>query len=154
MIPLILAAAAGAAGTIAVSKIANMLDKNFYTTKDVAALLNISEYTVRKKIRDGELKAEAGKSYRISKDALEEYIKNNAAGNIESVSPEILESVIEVRNMELKKLKLQLQKLELDADDLESKDFKKKRLALEIDISDLEAEIKKYRIVQEIRRAQ
>lgn len=152
MVPLILAAAAGVAGTLAVSKIVDMMNKNFYTTKDVATLLNISEYTVRKKIRDGEIKASGGKSYRISKEDLETYIKNNATDNLESVSPEILESVIEVKEMELKKLNLQLQQLELEADDLDPKDFKKKQIALEIAVSELEAEIKKYRIVQNLKR--
>lgn len=151
MIPLILAAAAGAAGTLAASKIVDMMNKNFYTTKDAAALLNISEYTVRKKIRDGEIKASGGKSYRISRDDLEEYMRNNPTVNQEFVSAEILESVIEVKNIELKKLNLQLQQLELEADELEPKDFKKKKIALEIAVSELEAEIKKYRIAQEIR---
>lgn len=51
----------------------------FYNTKEASSLLDISEYTVRKKIREGELKAEVvpGKSgYRISKEDLDEYMAN------------------------------------------------------------------------------
>lgn len=156
MIPLILGVAAGAVGTLAVSKMLSK-DKNFYTTKEVADLLNISEYTVRKKIRDGELKAEPGKAYRISKEVLQEYMNNLHAAellgrdNAEALSPEILARVVEVKEMDLKGLKLQLQKLELESDEYDPKEFKKKKLALEININELEAEIKTYQILNTIR---
>lgn len=155
MIPLIIAAAAGAVGTLAVSKILSK-DKNFYTTKEVAELLKISEYTVRKKIREGEIQAEPGKSYRISKDALEEYLENNLPtelldlDNAESLNPEILQQIIELKETDLKRLKLQLQKLELEVDDYDPKEFQKRKLALEIDINELEAEIKRQRLISTI----
>ena len=155
MIPLILGVAAGAVGTLAVSKMLSK-DKNFYTTKEVADLLKISEYTVRKKIRDGELKAEPGKAYRISKDVLQEYMNNLHSAellghdNAEALSPEILARVVEVKQMDLKGLKLQLQKLALEVDEHDPKEFQKKKLALEIDINALEAEIKTYQLLNTI----
>ncbi len=156
MIPLIIGAAAGAVGTLAISKILSK-DKNFYTTKEVAELLKISEYTVRKKIREGEIKAEPGKAYRISKDDLEEYIKNNLHAtellgreNAESFSPELLSQIIEVKEMDLKRLKLQLQKLELEEEEHEPKEYQKKRISLEISINELESEIKTYQIISTI----
>ena len=47
------------------------LDKESYTTEDVAKISGLSEYTVRKKIRDGDLPAdgEGNRSgYRIKKE--------------------------------------------------------------------------------------
>ena len=158
MIPLIIGAAAGALGTLAVSKMLSK-DKTFYTTKEVAELLKTSEYAIRKKIREGEIKAEAGKAYRITKEALEEYIENNlptelpGLDNAEPFNPEILRQITELKEMDLKKLKLQLQKLELEADEYEPKEFKKKKLALEIDINELEAEIKRHQIVNAVNDA-
>ena len=73
------AGAIGVAGGIAVAKAMKANSNVFYTTKDASSLLDISEYTVRKKIRDGELKAEVipGKSgYRIKKEDLAEYVAN------------------------------------------------------------------------------
>ena len=152
MIPLIIGAAAGAVGTLVVSKLSK--DKNFYTTKEVAELLKMSEYTVRKKIRNGEIKAERGKAHRISKDDLEEYIKNNLHAtellgqeNAESLSPEILGQIMEVKEMDLKRLKLQLQKLELEEDEYAPKEFQKKKITLEIDINEMESELKTYQII-------
>lgn len=78
MLPLLLGALAVGAGvaTIVEKENNNTQKKNNYTTKEAAEILGISEYTVRKKIRDEELKAikipgEAG--YRISKEELERY---------------------------------------------------------------------------------
>lgn len=168
MIPLMIGATALAGGVFAAHKV---LSKNeiFYNTKEAAELLSLSEYTVRKKIRDGEIKAEVvqGKSgYRIKKSDLEEYMGKrnfskseenltvNNFGNImeqlnelllnhsESLSPEILKSIIEGKEMDLKGLELRLQKLELDKND--SDEFKKKKLDLEISINDLKSEIQAY----------
>ncbi|HJG03402.1 MAG TPA: helix-turn-helix domain-containing protein, partial [Megamonas funiformis] len=46
--------------------------KNVYSTKEVAQILNMSEYTVRKKIRNKEIEAtkEAGElKYKITREA-------------------------------------------------------------------------------------
>lgn len=153
MIPLIIGAAAGAVGTFAVSKMLSK-DKNFYTTKEVADLLKMSEYTVRKKIRNGEIKAERGKAHIINKEDLADYIKNNlhatellGQGNAESFSPEILGQIMEVKEMDLKRLKLQLQKLELEEDEYEPKEFQKKKISLEIEINEMDSELKTYQII-------
>ena len=74
MLPFLIGAAVGVAGSLG-SKI---LSDVFYTTKEASVLLDISEYTVRKKIRDGELKAEVipGKAgYRINKTDLNDYLE-------------------------------------------------------------------------------
>lgn len=148
MIPLLIGAAAGVAGTFAVSKVLSK-DKNFYTTKEVAELLKISEYTVRKKIRDGEIKAEPGKAYRIRKEDLEEYMRDNSDA-AEVLSPEIIAQIMELKQMNLQRLKLQLQKLELEVDEYDPKEFQKRKLTLEIDINELESEIKAQQIIHNI----
>lgn len=178
----VVGAAAGVAGSIAVSAIKSM-NEVFYTTKEASVLLNISEYTVRKKIREGDLKAEVipGKAgYRIAKADLEDYLNGksreksvvpsesvassdnasiNTFGNsvkeigktvannpdaIKNVDPELLQSIIEGRQKDLKGLQLRLQMLELDDDG--STEFKRKKLALEIAINDLEAELQAYKV--------
>lgn len=53
------------------------LDKEIYTTEDVAKISGLSEYTVRKKIRDGDLPAdgEGNRSgYRIKKEDLKTFL--------------------------------------------------------------------------------
>ena len=62
-----------------VERRADLLDKAYYTTEDVAKISGLSEYTVRKKIRDGELPAEGEgnrSGYQIRKDALMEFLVN------------------------------------------------------------------------------
>lgn len=53
--------------------------KNVYSTKEVAQILNMSEYTVRKKIRNKEIDAikEDGElKYKITREAIEKYTQN------------------------------------------------------------------------------
>ena len=60
-----------------VERKADLLDKEYYTTEDVAKISGLSEYTVRKKIRDGELPAEGAgnrSGYQIRKDALMDFL--------------------------------------------------------------------------------
>ena len=67
-----------------VERRADLLDKAYYTTEDVAKISGLSEYTVRKKIRDGELPAEGEgnrSGYRIRKDALMAYTARRAAAS-------------------------------------------------------------------------
>lgn len=149
-------------------------DKVSYSTKDAANLLNISEYTVRKKIRDGEIKANLTSSktgYRIEKEELENYAAKTGNKVIVDNSPEIqqenfsntineiekfieknpnvtinldvVQNFIDGKKLDLKGLKLRLEMLQLDYNSSdESIDFKRKKLALEIAINDLESEIK------------
>lgn len=149
-------------------------DKESYSTKDAANLLNISEYTVRKKIRDGELKATLSSSktgYRIDKEELQNYavktgnkIHNDIVSEMQqenftntinefekfieknsnlSINLEVVQNFIEGKKLDLKGLTLRLEMLQLDYNSSEeSIDFKRKRLALEIAINDLESEIK------------
>ncbi|WP_304067746.1 helix-turn-helix domain-containing protein [Megamonas hypermegale] len=66
--------------------------KDNYTTKEAAQILGLSEYTVRKKIRDKELmiSGKEGKSYLISKNEIARYLKKQGKmglmENIGSVS--------------------------------------------------------------------
>lgn len=166
-------------GAAIASGISSILKKDdvTYTTKEAAELLNISEYTVRKKIREGEIIAETipGKAgYRITKDNLNAYINrknktlkttsafnesttnvanfssmisffaNNSDSDFEenAINPAILQSIIEGKMLDLESLKLQLKRLELDADD--SENFQKQLLSMKIAIKNLEAEIKAY----------
>ena len=82
MFPFILAAAGVLANELneqnATNKTVLSNNNNGYSTKDVAEILGISEYTVRQKIREKSLKAEKIKGiagYRISQDNLDNYIK-------------------------------------------------------------------------------
>ena len=82
MFPFILVAAGVLANELneqnATNKTVLSNNNNGYSTKDVAEILGISEYTVRQKIREKSLKAEKIKGiagYRISQDNLDNYIK-------------------------------------------------------------------------------
>ena len=60
-----------------VERRADLLDKEYYTTEDAAKISGLSDYTVRKKIRDGELRAEGEgnrSGYRIRKEDLLEFL--------------------------------------------------------------------------------
>lgn len=53
--------------------------KNVYSTKEVAKILNMSEYTIRKKIRNKEIEAtkeEGELKYKITREAIEKYTQN------------------------------------------------------------------------------
>lgn len=60
-----------------VARRADLLDKEYYTTEEVAKISGLSDYTVRKKIREGELRAEGEgtrSGYRIRKEDLLEFL--------------------------------------------------------------------------------
>ena len=60
-----------------VERRADLLDKEYYTTEEVAKISGLSDYTVRKKIREGDLCAEGEgtrSGYRIRKDVLLEFL--------------------------------------------------------------------------------
>ena len=60
-----------------VERRADLLDKEYYTTEEVAKISGLSDYTVRKKIREGDLRAEGEgnrSGYRIRKEALLEFL--------------------------------------------------------------------------------
>ena len=60
-----------------VARRADLLDKEYYTTEEVAKISGLSDYTVRKKIREGELSAEGEgtrSGYRIRKEDLLEFL--------------------------------------------------------------------------------
>lgn len=61
------------------------ISKKLYTTKEAAKELGVSEYTIRKKIRDGELKAEkiSGESgYRITRGEIERFSEKTGKSGI------------------------------------------------------------------------
>ena len=60
-----------------VERRADLLDKEYYTTEEVAKISGLSDYTVRKKIREGDLCAEGEgtrSGYRIRKEVLLEFL--------------------------------------------------------------------------------
>ena len=62
--------------------ILEMLEKKYYDVSEAAKILNLSEYTVREKIRNKELKAtreegKRGRGYKIERERLSEYAQNN-----------------------------------------------------------------------------
>lgn len=147
--------------------LAKAIDDIFYTTKDLSDILDVTEYTVRKKIRDGEIQAETipGQAgYRVSKSNLDKYLKKNPHKNISYSSDtnfldwlenlkndtahtaenlELLNDAIEIRENALNSAKFRLQRHELE--DNNSTDFQKEELDLKIKISDLELEIKTFK---------
>ena len=55
-----------------------MLTEKYYTIKEVADLLKVSYMTVFRWVKAGKLKSvKAGKQHRVSKLALNEYLKQN-----------------------------------------------------------------------------
>ncbi|BAL85006.1 hypothetical protein SELR_pSRC101990 (plasmid) [Selenomonas ruminantium subsp. lactilytica TAM6421] len=65
--------------------------KDFFTTKQAAELLGLTEYTIRKKIRNNEIKAIPGSNvregYKIEKESLLEYAKKNNVSPFKELSP-------------------------------------------------------------------
>jgi excisionase family DNA binding protein len=57
--------------------------KNVFTVKEAADFLECHVETIRRAIKKGELKAAfLGKTYRISKESLEEYFKAKGGGRL------------------------------------------------------------------------
>ena len=57
-----------------------ILSEDLLTVKDVAELTGISEYTIRKRLRDGEIEGECSsdrEGYRISRENLANYLQKN-----------------------------------------------------------------------------
>ena len=157
------------------SKVYN--EEEYCTTKDASEILHLSEYTVRKKIRDGELNADVipGKTgYRIKKSDLVAYRARkqkkgtsiNVAKNTISVAfTDVVNKITELsRNQSEFKLdsnlfkdfidgkkqdlrSLTLRKQKLDLQNDDSSECNQKKIDLDIAISDLEAEIKAYEFV-------
>lgn len=157
----------------------NALDTEtkFYTTKEAAEILNLTEYTVRKKIRNGDLKAETfqGHSgYRIRHEVLRDYISrhhnlitlekfissapenfSHTIGKFEEQlrqNPSVSLNVNELKTLiEGKKIDLeglQLQLRLLELDKDDSVEFQRKKISLEISINQLKAEIKALELVK------
>lgn len=152
-------------------------ETKFYTTKEVAEILNLTEYTVRKKIRNGDLKAEIFKGhsgYRISHEVLRDYISRNhnlitlekfissapenfshTIGKFEEQlrqNPSVSLDVNELKTLiEGKKIDLeglQLQLRLLELDKDDTLDFQRKKISLEISMNQLKAEIKALELVK------
>ena len=102
-----------------------MLQKSYYTVNEVAKIVGVTPFTVRKKIKIGELSANVPKNnrvgYKISKEALEDWIKNTKKGMIdirdetntdtedENNNIKFLALKKEVLELECEKMRLQLQ---------------------------------------------
>jgi excisionase family DNA binding protein len=60
-----------------------MKNNSFYTVLQVSELLQVHWQTVLNYIKSGKLEAvKLGKGYRISKEALDQFVKQNSSNNI------------------------------------------------------------------------
>lgn len=60
-----------------------MNDKTVYTISEAAKLLNVCEETIRRRIRDGSLKAaKVGHEYRLSSQDLAQYYQTQGGGSL------------------------------------------------------------------------
>ena len=170
MIPFFMAVAVGAASTVEDDAFSASEEK-FYTTKEVSEILELTEYTVRKKIRDGDIKAEifpGHAGYRIKHDDLKDYISQHRGNALQEkmfqTTPESFTMAIQKLEEEInrnrdatvdpsviqtfidgKKIDLEGLNLRLrllELDDNATADFQRKKLSLELAINQLQAEIK------------
>jgi excisionase family DNA binding protein len=66
------------------------MDKVVYKVREVSELLDVSEKTVLRQIRDGQLKAaRIGSDYRISLQDLEKYYSNQGGGSLGLQTPPV-----------------------------------------------------------------
>ena len=74
-----------------------MENREYYTTKQAAEILGLTEYTVRKKLRNKEIKAIEGSSaregYKIDKEDLEDYARRMASKSSAISIPSVLSNV-------------------------------------------------------------
>lgn len=60
-----------------------MNEKTVFTISETAQILKVCEETIRRRIRDGSLKAaKIGKEYRISIKDIEEFFQDNGGGTL------------------------------------------------------------------------
>jgi excisionase family DNA binding protein len=140
-------------------KLAEDIIKETYSTKEAAEILGISEYTVRKKIRDGEIVASGKRGrngYTISYQEVEKYsaktkksgiiisdksqVSNILPNTSEMNDPQKLAEFINGMEDEVTLKELQLERLQLDNDD--SIEYKKQELDAKIEIQELKNQIK------------
>ena len=176
MIPFLVAAAVGTASNVGKDSFLASEEK-FYTTKEVSEILGLTEYTVRKKIREGDIKAEifsGHAGYRVKHDVLKDYISQHRGNALQekmfqtapesfTVAIQKLEEVIN-RNRDAavdlraiqtfidgKKIDLEGLNLRLrllELDNNATADFQRKKLSLEVAINKLQAEIKAFELVK------
>ena len=170
MIPFLVAAAVGTASNVGKDSFLASEEK-FYTTKEVSEILGLTEYTVRKKIREGDIKAEifpGHAGYRVKHDALKDYLIHHRGNALQEkmfpTAPESFTMAIQKLEEEInrnrdatvdpsviqtfidgKKIDLEGLNLRLrllELDDNATTDFQRKKLLLEVAINQLQAEIK------------
>ncbi len=149
-------------------------DTQLYNTKEVAQKLGVTEYTVRKKIREGKLPAcviTGKKGYFVSEADIATYLHtdekntpvvveppdNSFEAKVQSlvadiastpnITPEIIKEVIRGCEIDLDGLKLKLKRLELDGNGPDDIEFEKRKTDLEIAINDLRAKIQAYKTI-------
>lgn len=170
MIPFLAAVAVGVASNVGRDSFSASEEK-VYTTKEVSDILGLTEYTVRKKIREGDIKAEifpGHAGYRIKHDDLKDYISQHRGNALQEkmfqTTPESFTMAIQKLEEEInrnrdatvdpsviqtfidgKKIDLEGLNLRLrllELDDNATADFQRKKLSLELAINQLQAEIK------------
>ena len=69
---------AGIINLILIGKVCKMMNEKYYTTEEIAKLLNVAVLTVRRWILSGKLSAyKIGRSYRISETQLKEFLQRS-----------------------------------------------------------------------------
>ena len=64
--------------------------KDFYTPKEVARILNVHEKTVRRYLRDGDLRGQKlGGSWKVSKEVLMSYMDESPLVTADKLDPEV-----------------------------------------------------------------
>ena len=125
--------------------------------KKAAQRLGLSEYTLKKKLRDGEIAGtKEGKSWAIPYKSIEAYSQKTGKsgivlGDLESSrinipyetpkSPQLLKDSIDRMDLGIKRIELSLAKLDLQAshsDMKDSTDIKSQRIDLELEKNELE----------------
>ena len=176
MIPFLMAAAVGAVNKTVMDSILASEEK-FYTTKEISEILGLTEYTVRKKIRDGDIKAEifpGHAGYRVKQDDLKDYLCQHRGNALQekmfqtppesfTIAIQKLEEVINSNHnavidpsviqtfIDGKKIDLEGLNLRLrllELDDNATADFQRKKISLELAINQLQAEIKACEFVK------
>ena len=176
MIPFLMAVAVGAANKVG-SDSFSASEEKLYTTKEVSEILGLTEYTVRKKIREGDIKAEifpGHAGYRVKHDDLKDYISQRRGNALQEkmfqTAPESFTMAIQKLEEEINRnrdatvdlnviqtfidgKKIDLERLNLrlrllELDDNATAEFQRKKLSLELAINQLQAEIKACELVK------
>ena len=161
------AAAAGAAGAVTAAGVAatygigNNFIKDFLTTDEAVLVLGMSKPTLLRKLKEGLIPydGEGGRGgFRISRQALEEYAKSKnktlnweALKNSDKAKTDLNKDkkavieMIKLKEIQKEEAELELEELELDAND--SIDYKRNLIQAKKNIKALDREIQSWKML-------